>query len=161
MSSLRIADIIKQALTVETNGEVFYKTCAEKFSANVPVKVLFNELADEEIVHRNYFASLLQASSTVSLHEDIESGIFMDSFVKRMIFDSERFRTELKFISTVKEALDFAIRRELDSVLYYYELKRLTDPEQAEHIDKIADEERRHVVRLTALQETLQDKEEL
>lgn len=157
MSSVRIADIIAHAVSIETNGELFYTEQALRFADKDDVKSLFERLAEEEKGHKTYFASLLNAV----LPRDIDSNddSFMDSFVKRMIFDGERFRTEMRLVSTVGEALDFAIRRELDSVLYYYELMRMIDVSHHDVIEQIAHEERRHVTILTEIKEKYNKKE--
>ncbi len=159
MSTAGIADIIRQAVAIETNGELFYKEQAEKFASNIELKTLFERLAHEEEGHRSYFLSLIQSLSEKTFVHDEDT--FMDSFIKRMIFDTGRFRMEMDLISSVGDALDFAIRRELDSVLYYYELKRLVDSSHYDAIDTIAQEERRHVSILTSLKEKIIKKEDV
>lgn len=157
MSSLRIADIITQAVAIETNGELFYSEQALKFADKEDIRSLFERLALEEKGHKAYFSSLLHSVAESGVPDD--NMAFMESFVKRMIFDSDRFRSEMRLIATVHEALDFAIRRELDSVLYYYELKRIVDATHHDTVEKIAQEERRHVTILTEIKEKYNKKE--
>ena len=48
-------------------------------------------------------------------------------------------------------ALDFAIQREMDSILYYQEIKSLLEDRCAETVDMIIDEERMHFAFLSRL----------
>ena len=45
-------------------------------------------------------------------------------------------------------ALEFGIRRETDSILYYHEVKKFVPEARQGAIDGIIEEERRHFVRL-------------
>ena len=49
-------------------------------------------------------------------------------------------------------AIQFAIRRELDSILYYEEVKMLVPKHQRRSIDGIIEEERRHYLTLLELE---------
>ena len=53
--------------------------------------------------------------------------------------------------ASVNDALDFAIQRELDSMLYYQEMKRFVDARQGSTVDLIIDEERKHFSILSKL----------
>ena len=53
--------------------------------------------------------------------------------------------------ATVVGALDFAIQREMDSILYYQEIKSLVGPDNAGTVDMIIDEERMHFAFLSRL----------
>jgi len=48
-------------------------------------------------------------------------------------------------------AVDFAIRRELDSILYYLEIRNIVPEAQRPAIDRIVEQERRHFTQLTDL----------
>ena len=45
-------------------------------------------------------------------------------------------------------AIDFAVRRELDSILFYSDLLRFVPKEQEEQVEAIVREERRHYMKL-------------
>ena len=47
--------------------------------------------------------------------------------------------------------MDFAIKRELDSILYYHEIKRLVPVAQHAAIEQIIEEERKHFSALTEM----------
>ena len=50
---------------------------------------------------------------------------------------------------------DFAIRRELDSILYYHEIKKLVPAAQHGTIEQIIDEERKHYSILSAMKKKI------
>ena len=52
-------------------------------------------------------------------------------------------------------ALDFAIQRELDSILYYHEIKKLVPPAQHEILENIIEEERKHFLSLTEMKKSM------
>jgi len=51
-------------------------------------------------------------------------------------------------------ALDFAIGRELDSVLYYSEMKKYVTASAQDLLEQVIEEERKHVVILTNIKKT-------
>ena len=58
-------------------------------------------------------------------------------------------------ITDTLSAIDFAIRRELDSILYYHEIKEFIAKDQHESIDKIINEEREHFKMLSEMKKRL------
>jgi rubrerythrin len=59
--------------------------------------------------------------------------------------------SELSRVKDTLSAINFAIRRELDSILYYHEIKRFISRSQHDSIDKIIDEERKHFETLSEI----------
>jgi len=62
---------------------------------------------------------------------------------------------ELAGINDVLAALDFAIQRELDSVLYYSEMKKYVTATAQDLLEQVIEEERKHVVILTNIKKAL------
>ncbi|MFA5337607.1 MAG: hypothetical protein WC330_04685, partial [Candidatus Omnitrophota bacterium] len=58
-------------------------------------------------------------------------------------------------IQDIKEAVQFGIEIELDSINYYQEIKRFVPDYQKNTIDKIVDEERGHFLKLSNIKKTL------
>ena len=56
-------------------------------------------------------------------------------------------------ITNTLSAIDFAIDREVDSILYYHEIKGFIAKNQHESIDRIINEERRHFKVLSKMRE--------
>jgi len=81
-----------------------------------------------------------------------EFSAYLRSYVdNNIIFTKEIMDKQLSNIKSTADALDFAIQRELDSILYYHEIKKLVPAGQHEAIEKIIEEERKHFLSLTAM----------
>ena len=65
-----------------------------------------------------------------------------------IIFTKEVMDKQLSAVTDTPSALDFAMQRELDSILYYHEIKNLVPQAQHETIEKIIEEERKHYAML-------------
>ncbi|HUT64721.1 MAG TPA: hypothetical protein VMZ05_01085, partial [Spirochaetota bacterium] len=71
------------------------------------------------------------------------------------IFTDSALKKEVERITTVKEACEFGIRKELDSILYYQEIKNFVPENERDSIDAIIAEERHHFIKLTELKREL------
>jgi len=145
-------DAVEAAIRIEENGETFYRRMAEKF-ADPEVKKLFTYLEEEESKHRETYArmlSKLEKYQTSALQPE-EYYAYLRTYVERVIFSAERLEEEMSRVKDRQSALDFAIRAELESVLYYEEMKKLFREEDREPVERIIAEERKHFLELSAL----------
>jgi len=97
---------------------------------------------------------MLSKIETHSLPEGYpdEYGSYLRDYVdSKIIFTKEAMEKELTKIKDIPSALDFAIRREMDSILYYQEIKAFVSKDQHRVIDEIMGEERSHFETLSAL----------
>ena len=144
------SEIFEFAIRIEENGETFYREMAKKLK-HKEIKDLFNYLADEEVKHRKTFENML---SEIEKYEPPESYpgeyfAYLRAYADEHIFTKEKKGNFMaKKINTAKEAINFAIEIELDSILYYLEAKNLVPEYEKNKIDKIIEEERRHYLRL-------------
>ena len=145
-------DAVECAIRIEENGETFYGRMAEKFD-DPEVKTLFDYLQEEESKHREKFSGMLSklGNDQRSSNQPEEYYAYLRAFVQRVIFSSERMEEEMSRVKDRQSALDFAIRAELESILYYEEMKKLFKEEDREPVDKIIVEEREHFLELSAL----------
>ena len=60
-----------------------------------------------------------------------------------------------KKVKDAKEAIQFGIEVELDSINYYQEIKRFIPDYQQDTIEKIIGEERSHFLKLSDIKKTL------
>ena len=74
---------------------------------------------------------------------------YLRAYADGTIFTKEARGTELPTVKDVPSAIKFAIQRELDSVLYYQEIKKFVPKDQQDLIDKIIAEERGHFLKLS------------
>ena len=153
MSDFEASDIFEIAIRIEKNGSTFYRY-AVQIAKDEEAKKLFNYLADEEDKHKTIFKEIL---SKVDSHEPLESypgeyGAYLRDYVDgNIVFTREAMDSELSMIKDTLSAINFAIRRELDSILYYHEIKRFISKSQHDSIDKIIDEERKHFETLSKI----------
>lgn len=152
----KASDIFRFAVRIEENGERFYRHAAEVVE-DTHSKKIFTYLADEENQHKKTFETLL---SNIDEYEPFESYpgeylAYLRSFVDKLVFPNEEFDREIRKINDLSSILDFGIQRELDSLLYYYEVKRSTPKNQQKLIDKIIDEERKHFTQLSEFKKTV------
>ncbi len=146
-------DVVNFAIRIEENGERFYREAAEIIS-DKGVKELFERLAKEETVHKRTFEKLLSSIGDYQPPEEFEGEymVYLRDFIDgKAVFKKHPTIPELAKTSTVPAALEFAIQREMDSIVYYQELKRFVGAGHREAIDLIIDEERMHFAFLSAL----------
>lgn len=146
------ADIVNFAIRIEENGERFYRYAA-MIADDEETRYLFNFLADEEIKHKNYFQSVLSKLDIVSRFSfESYQGEYMQyvqNYLDRKIIFDKRAEQDFTGIKDIVSALNFAIDRESDSILYYSEIKNLVPKAQQSRIDHIIEEERRHFLKLS------------
>ncbi len=157
MGVFSASDIMEVAIRIEENGVNFYKF-AEQIAKKEDEKKLFAQLAQAEVAHKKTFEKLFAGMEKSNLSESYEGefGEYMRSYVdNNLIFTKEIMDKQLSKITDTSSALDFAIQRELDSILYYHEIKKLVPAVQHEAIEKIIEEERKHFQSLTNMKKCL------
>lgn len=150
MSVFEPSEVFQFAIRIEEGGEKFYREMAEKLQ-DAEVKSLFSALADEEVRHKKTYQGMV---SKIEEYEPFESYpgeyfSYLRAYADNIIFTPKRMEQEMSKIKDASSALRFAIDRELDSILYYQEVKNLIPQNQRGLIDNIIEEERRHFVKLT------------
>jgi rubrerythrin len=150
MSVFEPSEVFQFAIRIEEGGEKFYRAMSKKL-ADAEVKSLFSALADEEVKHKKTYEGMV---SKIEEYEPFESYpgeyfSYLRAYADNIIFTPERMEEEMSKINDAPSALKFAIDRELDSILYYQEVKNLVPENQRGLIDKIIEEERRHFMKLT------------
>ncbi len=150
---MTIQDVVNFAIRIEENGERFYREAAEVITVQ-SVKELFGRLAQEEVGHRETFQKLLSSLGDYRPPETYEGEYmaYLKDFVDgKAVFKEHPTITQLAKTSSVGGALEFAIQRESDSILYYQEMKKLMYERYGETLDRIIDEERKHFALLSKL----------
>ena len=157
MSVFAASDIVEVAIRIEENGVNFYKF-AEQIAKQEEAKKLFAGLAQAEIEHKKTFEKIFANMEKNNPPESYEGefGAYLRSYVdNNLIFTKEIMDKQLAKVTDTNSALDFAIQRELDSILYYHEIKKLVPAAQHEAIEKIIEEERKHFLSLTAMKKCM------
>ncbi len=157
---LQASDIYQFAIRVEEDGELFYHRAAMNAEDRETGK-LFDRLADEEVKHKRIFQEMLSKIDEYKRPESY-SGEYMaylrDYIDNKAVFTKDVKEGQLKNVYDTLSALDFAIQRELDSILYYQEAKQFVATKYHGQIDKIIEEERKHFEVLSEVKKNYQKK---
>ena len=157
MAVFEAGDIVEAAIRIEENGANFY-SFAMQIAGREETKALFRQLADEEVKHQKTFSELLAGMDRTLPPEgyDGEYAAYLHGYVdNRLVFKADLLATELAAIKDEASAIEFAIRRELDSLLYYREIRELLPADRREAIERIILEERKHFVKLSEMKKRL------
>ncbi len=154
MSSYQGSDIFQFAIRMEENGEKFYNYAAS-IAKDAKAREIFTRLASEEIKHRKLFADMFSRIDTIMPKESYpgEYMAYLQGSIDGKVFSTTATK-EMAEIKDVIAALDFAIGRELDSVLYYSEMKKYVTASAQDLLEQVIEEERKHVVILTNIKKT-------
>jgi rubrerythrin len=149
-------EILQFAVQIENNGELFYKQLSENIK-DEKIKALFARLSEEEVVHKKTFQALLNEKTRYEPKENFPEEYFayLKSFSDSLIFSSKKVREETDNMNDIVKAVEFAMRRETDSILYYYEIRELVIENDRSSINRIISEERKHYTQLSDLRKEL------
>jgi rubrerythrin len=153
MSVFKGSDIVEFAVRIEENGANFYRF-AIQLAKDEETKKIFENLADAELHHKRIFEKIFAGMEKYNPPEsyDGEYAAYLHNYVdNNIIFKKEVMENELAKVKDVPGAIDFAIRRELDSILYYHEIKPFVPASEHAVIEEIIEEERRHFKGLSNL----------
>jgi rubrerythrin len=155
MGAFDASDIVSFAVRIEENGMNFYRY-AVQIAKDEDAKKIFSQLADEEAKHKKVFEKIFAAMEKYNPPEGYEGeyAAYLHNYVdNNVIFTKEVMDQELAKVKDTLSALDFAIRREMDSILYYHEIKRMVPTNQLGAIDEVIAEERRHFAKLSEIRQ--------
>ena len=150
MQVFEASDIVEVAIRIEENGINFYKF-AEQLAKQEEAKKLFAHLVQAEVTHKKTFEDIFANMEKYNPPEQYagEYSAYLRSYVdNNLIFTKEIMDKQLANVKDTVAAFDFAMQRELDSILYYHEIKKLVPPAQHEAIENIIEEERKHYAAL-------------
>jgi rubrerythrin len=146
MQVFAASDIMEVAIRIEENGINFYKF-AEQIAKQEDAKKLFSHLAEAEAAHKRTFEKFFATMEKYTPDERYagEYSAYVRNYVdNNLIFTKEVMDKQLAKVTDTVAAFEFAMQRELDSILYYHEIKNLVPAAQHDAIEKIIDEERKH-----------------
>ncbi|MFW6181890.1 MAG: ferritin-like domain-containing protein [Spirochaetota bacterium] len=156
MSLLTAGEVLQFAVRIEERGMDFYTRCAQRFSGS-DVAETFAMLAQDEARHRETFEGMLQNTRSAGQPTGYPDEYFayLQAYTEGLIFTGKTGE-ELDAVADARSAVDFGIRREADSILYYQELKSFVPRDDQPLVDRILEEERRHFSRLSELRKSMQ-----
>jgi rubrerythrin len=146
------SEIFLLAIRIEENGEKFYTAMSKKLK-DPEAKELFKFLAAEETEHRKFYKESLSEIEKNQPQRDFPEDYFryLKAYADNVIFSQKTFEKKVNEIVDPASAIDFAIQAEIDSILYYQEIKNIVPENKHKKIDIIVDEERKHFVKLSKI----------
>lgn len=143
------------AIQAEKSGMDFYMKASKKFP-DKELKDLFVSLAKEEASHLQIFMELKAKAEGKGIDQCLKNpdiDAYLETIVQEGLFPrGESVNKRLEKITTVAEAAAIAMAAEKNAILLYTELAKLSkDKEQKKFFEKIAKEEKSHVVMVANL----------
>ncbi|UCF91155.1 MAG: ferritin family protein [Desulfobacterales bacterium] len=143
-----VDDIIDLAIQIEQNAEKVYRN-AQKRVSDASLSPMLQWLADEESEHAKWFARLRREARQALNHSLVQD---MGKALLSEVLGSQSFSlkdADFSEITEVHELLWLAIEFEKDKVMFYGLLRPfIEDQETLDFLDKIIDEENRHIQEL-------------
>ncbi len=157
MNIFSASEVVEFAERIHENGANFYRY-AIQLVQNQEAKDLFAELAEEEMKYHKTLEKIF-AGMEKSIPEETyvgEYAQYLRNYIdNNIVFTQQAIKDDLAAVKDACSAIDFAARRELDSISYYESIKRLVAKIQHEAIDDLIAEERGHFVSLTNLKKCM------
>jgi rubrerythrin len=154
MAFLQAADAVEMAMGIEQNGEAFYRAAAKK-AQTLPIRVLLEDLAEQEVRHYAAFKRLTQEigdALMMSTEEWREYQEYLQATVQSALFEGpERALAAAEEAVDEKEVLRMAIGFEKETILFFYNLRDVVTGGKQELIDQIIAQEKAHVRRLAGM----------
>lgn len=148
-------EILEMAVEIEQNGEKFYRKAAD-LQSDAEVRNYLLELADMETEHQRVFSGMRDALRKSDAPSDFdpydEGALYLDA-----VADAHGGEGTLSVIDsltpgmTLESILSTAVEMEKKSILFYLGLRSMVPSEtDLGHVDRIINEEKSHIVTLTA-----------
>jgi rubrerythrin len=154
MAFLQAADAVEMAMGIETSGETFYRAVAKK-AQTLEVRVLFEDLADQEVRHYAAFKKLgkeLGDALLMGQEEWEQYQEYLQATVQSALFEGpEKALAAAETVTDEKEAVRTAMGFEKETILFFYNVRDVVTGGKQEIIDRIIAEEKAHVRRLAGM----------
>ncbi len=151
--NFNLIEIFEMAEQIEINGAIFYKHAASNFPENSEIRNLLEDLAEQEDGHVTVFEDLKKRYiATTSIIDDSDDTAlhYLSAIAVHHVFNNKTQKNEISSAETKNDIIKFAIEREKDAILFYIGIRdSLQNTEDAEAVDSLIKEEKKHLVLLT------------
>jgi rubrerythrin len=162
MALFKAADIVELAMQVEQSGEAFYSAVAAKVETQ-DARELFEYLAGQEVAHYQVFERLSQTIREAPFMTDEEWDLYMDYLsgtVQSAFFEgTDKALALAETVTDAPHAIQMAIGFEKETLLFFYDLRERIPDQDRPVIEKIVEEEKRHIRRLVSKLNANEDKQ--
>jgi len=151
-------EVLQLAVRMEVEGKEFYQKASQK-SSNKLAKELFQQLANEEDVHRRKFVEIYEALRRGQHWPDVEPPSEKGKKIKSLFAEATKaLGSKFKVAESELEAIKIAMDMEVKSYnLYHSRSEESTLPVEKRFYDTLAGEERGHHLALVDSYEYLSD----
>lgn len=154
MAIYKAADIWEMALEIEKSGELFYGAVAKK-AKSPEVAALFEDLAEQEVLHYATFKKLSQTTwdlSEMPAGQWDEYLLYLQATIQSTFFEGRDKALSLADeVTDQTQALRLAMGFEKETLLFFYDLRDMVSAADRDTITRIVEEEKRHIKRLGTL----------
>jgi rubrerythrin len=151
-----LKDIIALAVQIENNGEEIYRSATGR-NASHTLSQLLSWIADEEARHGEWLEELGRKTEPVQVDGAMEK---MGRIMLRSSVEDQSFSLNEADLSNAEDArrlLAMSIEFEKDTVAFYQMMRAfLQDPEAIAALDRIIEEEQRHIESLGQMRKELE-----
>jgi len=157
-----VSEIAELGVQIEINGRDFYAGLTDK-TKNVKVKEVFSYLRGEEEKHIAKFREILDSVHKYEPKEAYPDEYFahMNSLAGAHVFTKKnKGRETAERMKDSKEAVDFGLKFERDSILFYVGMKKTLSKEDQAVIDRLIKEEESHIRKLLDLRKKIEGEKE-
>jgi rubrerythrin len=145
MALFQAADIVELAMQVEKSGEV----------QSAESREVFEYLAGQEVAHYQMFSKLSQTVQDNPFMTDEEWELYMDYLngtVQSAFFEGpDKALALAETVTDEQQAVHMAIGFEKETLLFFYDLRDHIPDKDRPFVEKIVDEEKRHIRRLVGM----------
>lgn len=148
---LNVSEIVQFAVYIEQNGYKFYVESIKRIKDTHLIE-LFQLLADEEFKHEEIFKKLLDHTGTFTPHESYEGEYeaYMKDFLKtHALANEEALKEKIASVNSIEDAIQVALSFEKDSIILFTMLKKYIDEKNKEIVERIIQEEVKHIFKIT------------
>ena len=151
-------EIIQMAVKTEETGYEFYRL-AQKNASTEKLKDLFDYLAKEELKHKETYLGL---EGSIEEHPQglpvdwDELGFYIKAMTDSSFFlGGDKNINMASKVSSDKEAIDFAIGFEKDTLLFFYQIVEIVKAADKPVVEKIVQEEKEHIKKLSGMKKKM------
>jgi rubrerythrin len=154
-------EILRIAIKVEENGENLYEALESK-AQNEKLKSKWHYLKEQEEAHAKTFQEMLDKVGDYVVYEFSpgEYEAYLRAIASGYIFTQELIEKKTKeLFHSDLEAIEFGIYIEKESIFVYSALKEYILAEKQPVLNKVIDEEKKHLGQLHLLKEQIKGSE--
>lgn len=140
--SLLLEDVLDVLIQLETLGHAHYATLSH-MTPDLELQKLFRLLSEQELKHRQIYEGYKTEMIPFAQEEVTEE---YRAYAEVLLKDAIRFLSEARGIGDFESGFAEAVQLEKDTLLFLTEMRGIVGPAFHEPIDRLMDQERRHLM---------------